>query len=259
MRPRIICHLVSSIDGRLLADRWTPSDADPIVGAVPSRHERLGKRLAADGVIVGRSSLEALSFVKAGESKSGPRRKPAAYLAARKGRKLAVVIDPEGKLHYGSNDAEGSHIVAVLADGAPEDYLAALRAAGVSYLFAGADGQDLGGALAQIGEAFQVETLLLEGGGRLNSAFMNAGLIDEISLLVCPVIDDLPGGLNTGEYAGTLDDSPAAERSLRHLGTETLGAGLVWLRYEVEADYPLRDANTVFATGKADIARGHPA
>lgn len=236
MRPRIICHLVSSIDGRLLADRWTPSDAGPNVGAVSIRHERLGARLAADGFIVGRSSLEALSFVMAGDAKSGARRSPIAHIAARKGRTLAVVIDPDGKLHYGKNDAEGSHIVAVLAERVPDDYLAELRAVGVSYLFAGVDGCDLWGALEQIGEIFCVDTFLLEGGGRLNSAFMNAGLIDEISLLVCPVIDGLPGGLNTWEYAGTVEDSPVASRSLRHVTTETLGGGMVWLRYEVEED-----------------------
>jgi len=234
MRPKIICHLVSSIDGRLLADQWTPAESEPDTGTVPICNERLCKRLAADGFIVGHGSLEALPLVEAGEAKLGPGRLTTPHFAARKGRKLAVVIDPEGKLHYATNDADGSHIVAVLAERVPDDYLAEVRAAGVSYLFAGDDGQDIGSALAQIGDAFSVETLLLEGGGRLNSIFMNAGLIDEISLLVCPVINGLPGGLDTWEYAGKLDDSSVINRCLRHTTTETLDGGVVWLRYGVE-------------------------
>lgn len=84
------------------------------------------------------------------------------------------------------------------------------------------DGSDLPLALQILGKTFGLKTLLLEGGGRINGAFLKAGLIDEISLLVYPGIDGLAGVPTIFEYTGSVDEQPAAGQSLRHLSTETL-------------------------------------
>jgi hypothetical protein len=63
---------------------------------------------------------------------------------------VAVAIDPHGKLHYGQDDAGGDHIIAVLGEAVSDDYLSELREDGVSYLFAGPGGSDLGGALEEL-------------------------------------------------------------------------------------------------------------
>jgi len=36
------------------------------------------------------------------------------------------------------------------------------------------------------------------------------------------------------EYVGDADEKPAAGRALRHVTTETLDGGMVWLRYKIE-------------------------
>ncbi len=156
------------------------------------------------------------------------------HIADRKGRAVAVAIDPRGKLHYGRDDAGGDHIVAVLGEQVSDTYLAKLREDGVSYLFAGPYGNDLHRAMHTLGEAFGIRTLLLEGGGLTNGAFLKAGLIDEISLLVYPGIDGLAGAPGIFGYMGDADERPAAGLSLRHTATETLEGGMVWLRYRVE-------------------------
>ena len=109
-----------------------------------------------------------------------------------------------------------------------------MREDGVSYVFAGPDGHDLFRGLDAIGQAFDVGTLLLEGGGIINGAFLKAGLIDEISLLVSPAIDGLASVPSVFEYLGQPGETPAAGRALRHFHTETLEGGTVWLRYRVE-------------------------
>ena len=88
--------------------------------------------------------------------------------------------------------------------------------------------------MATLGETFGVRTLLLEGGGIINGAFLKAGLIDEVSLLVSPALDGLAGVPTIFEYHGELDERPAAGKALRHCHTETLEGGTVWLRYSVE-------------------------
>ena len=47
-------------------------------------------------------------------------------------------------------------------------------------------------------------------------------------------IDGLAGVPSIFEYVGAPDEKPADGRSLRHLATETLDGGTVWIRYTVE-------------------------
>jgi hypothetical protein len=51
---------------------------------------------------------------------------------------------------------------------------------------------------------------------------------------VYPGIDGLTGVPTIFEHAGTEDEQPATGQSLRHLTTETLEGGMVWLRYRIE-------------------------
>lgn len=235
MRPKIICHMVSSIDGRLLVDRWTKPASGADAGKLLQHYEDVAARFEADGWIVGRKTMKAYAKGKARAviPTAGDLRDT--YIADRRGRDLAVAVDPHGKLHYGRDEADGNHLVAVLGEQVSDAYLTELREDGVSYLFAGPDGKDLHRAMDVLGADFGVKTILLEGGGIINGAFLKAGLIDEISLLVYPGIDGLAGVSSIFEYAGSSDDRPAAGRSLRHAATETLDGGMVWLRYGMEA------------------------
>jgi len=234
MRPKIICHMVSSIDGRLLVERWTPPATGIERGIVHKTYDLVAGRFMADGWIVGRKSMEGYAKGTArapGAIRDGLR---APHVADRRNRDVAVAIDPHGRLHYGRDDAGGDHIVAVLGEQVADEYLAELREDGVSYLFAGPDGHDLHHAMDILGQTFGIRTLLLEGGGTINGAFLKAGLIDEISLVMYPGVDGLAGVPSIFEYSGQPDERPAAGRSLRHLATETLDGGLVWLHYRVE-------------------------
>ena len=55
-----------------------------------------------------------------------------------------------------------------------------------------------------------------------------------ISLLVYPGIDGLSGMPTIFEYAGGEDEQPAGDQTVRHIATETLEGGMVWLHYRVE-------------------------
>ena len=235
MRPKIICHMMSSIDGRLIVDRWTAPAAGIEDAVFRGYYDEMASRFDNDGWIVGRKTMEEMiegTPSRTVKTAGGDLR--TTHIADRQGRNVAVAIDPHGKLHYGQDNFGGDHIIAVIGEEVSDDYLAELREDGVSYLFAGPDGSDLRGALETLGETFGLNTLLLEGGGRINGAFLKAGLIDEISLLVYPGIDGLAGVPSIFDFIGGEDERPAAGQSLRHINTETLGGGIVWLRYRVE-------------------------
>ncbi len=73
-------------------------------------------------------------------------------------------------------------------------HLAGLREDSVSYIFAGAVKLDLALGLDILNHELGIKVLLLEGGGKSNGSFLRAGLIDEISLALCPAIDGARGG-----------------------------------------------------------------
>lgn len=242
MPPRIICHMISSLDGRLVSSRWTPLPNGGSEQTICNHYEFIADRLRGDGFIIGRTTMEAFDGISSkpplvAEHSGGTRRHSIAH---EPGDPVAIVIDPSGKLHYQTNTIDGGHrIISILGDSVSDDYLQALRNQGVSYLFAGPNCINLEQALAMLGTQFGLKTLLLEGGGVTNGTFLKAGLIDEISLLIYPGIDGLSGVPSIFEYHGQSDERPASGQSLRHISTQTIEDGFIWARYLV-AKAPLR-------------------
>ena len=105
-----------------------------------------------------------------------------------------------------------------------------LREKGISYIVSGKSSVDLANAVNRLGEHFGIRTLLLEGGGHINGAFLQADLVDEVSLLVVPGIDgrhDIPA-----VFDGV---SPSRNTAvpLRLKSVEQRGRDALWIRYEM--------------------------
>jgi riboflavin biosynthesis pyrimidine reductase len=233
MRPYIICHMGTSIDGRLHPSRFTA----PVAGTADvlrSHYEKIHDQFDADGWIVGRVTLSEMAKGKERPMSNVQKVAREPHIGARGGRKLAIGIDPSGRAHYGKDNIGGDHVVAVLGEQVSDAYLAELREDGVSYIFAGAMGDDLPGAMEQIASLFGAKTLLLEGGGTINGAFLKHKLIDEFSTLIRPAVDGVAGSDNIVDYRGPEGDRPGAGQSLRLTHCEVLEGGMVWLRHSVE-------------------------
>jgi riboflavin biosynthesis pyrimidine reductase len=82
----------------------------------------------------------------------------------------------------------------------------------------------------QLGKYFGIRTLLLEGGGHINGAFLQAGLVDEFSVLVVPGID---GRHNIPAVFDGLSVSKKKAVPLRLKSIERRRRDALWLRYEV--------------------------
>ena len=155
---------------------------------------------------------------------------PKPYIASHTSDRLFAVIDPDADILYESSTVRGDCIVTILPETAPADYLDYLQKKDISYLFAGAKGDDLRAAMQTLAEVFGVESLSLQGGGIINGAFLHAGLIDELSLVVYPGIDGSAASPSVFEYIGK-EHLPARGQSLELLSAETVQDGIVWLRY----------------------------
>lgn len=101
----------------------------------------------------------------------------------------------------------------------------------VDYIVKRDDRVDLEEALLELNRRYGVRTVRTDSGGSLNGAFLRAGLVDEISLLVAP---SLLGGLSPRSFFRAPDlGSPEGVIGLELFHMETLKHDVVWLRYKV--------------------------
>ncbi|HYR09135.1 MAG TPA: RibD family protein [Longimicrobium sp.] len=227
-RPRVICHMMGSVDGRIDVTGW------PISPEGRRQYEQVHAGYEPDGWICGRITMEPFAggvrsdAEVAREHHGAPRED---FRAPGEHDSFAFALDASGRLAWESGDVDGDHVVAILSERVSDEYLASLRERGVSYLLAGARDVDLPLALEKIGERFGVRTLMLEGGGRINGGMLRAGLIDEVSLLIAPVADGRIGTPALFDVDG--DDATPYRLALESV--ERRADDVLWLRYRVEA------------------------
>ena len=227
-RPRVICHMMGSIDGRILTEGWPLSDEGR------GQYEQVHASYDADGWLCGRVTMQQhfaqgvrsdaeIARVYTGHAPRDDYRAPGNFDS------FAFIADSHGTLVWETSDIDGDHVVVLLAEHVSDEYLAQLRERGVSYLLAGAREVDLPKALEKIAARYPVRTLMLEGGGRINGAMLTAGLVDEVSLLVAPVVD---GRMGTPAVFDE-DEDRAAFHRLALEAVERRADDILWLRYRV--------------------------
>jgi len=147
-----------------------------------------------------------------------------------------VSVDPSGKLGWKSCELTyidtHAHVLEVLTQKAGNAYKAFLRKLGISYIIAGADSLDYGLVLKKLKELFHIDTLMLGGGGILNWSFIQAGMCDEVSIVIAPVAD---GSAETpalfAAKNGLAENRPVG---FELQSAEVKDGGSVWLRYLIK-------------------------
>ena len=223
-RPRIICHMASSVDGKI--------DGSALRNIMRAgEYEELHAKLGGNAWICGRTTMQqhfadAEPFVSKTDTPAGPQ----PVHVAQTTDSYAISVDTFGKLRWSSNDVGGDHLICVVSEQAPADYLELLREKNISYIVAGKTSVDLTKAVDLLGEHFEIRTLLLEGGGHINGGFLEADLVDEVSLLLVPGIDgrhEIPAVFD-GVTATTKEAFPLKLKSVEKRDNDAL-----WIRYEV--------------------------
>lgn len=225
MKPYVICHMMSSLDGHALTDNWER----PFKKAAGDQYEKLAQQFEFDAWICGRVTMEEIAHGEGYPAGLATAPIPrTAWFAKRDAKQYAISIDPHGKVAWKSNEALGSHVVEVLTEGVADDYLAYLQSIGVSYFFAGEDELDLHQVVEVLGKELGAQRLIVEGGPHVSGAFVNAGLVDEVSVLILPLID------GRGHHPASFEISEDAWKDAHYLtltSAEVQDGGAVWLRY----------------------------
>lgn len=229
MKPYIICHMMSSIDGRALTDGWDR----PFKKGAGDLYESLAQEFKFDAWICGRVTMQEIAH--SDDYPKGLAKEPIPrthYFAKRDAKTFAVSIDPKGRVAWKSNEVLDSHVVEVVTEAVSDDYLAYLHSIGVSYLFGGKTEIDLTLVLAVLADELGLKCIVVEGGPTLCGSFVSGGLVDEISLLILPLVD------GRGENPASFEIRKEAWKAPTYLSLKTAemqNGGGVWLRYKVKS------------------------
>lgn len=200
-RPYIICHMVTSLDGKVTGDFLS----QPECGSACEVYYDINRNLKSNGFICGRITMEG-SFT-GGYYPDLSKYKPAKFPMGRKMDFIlddmtgfyAVAFDPKGKLGWKSNRIidpdgdpgyDGAQIIEVLTEQVDDRYLSYLMDMEIPFIIAGETEIDVDFALFKLKNVIGAETLLLEGGSIINGSFQRADVIDELSLVVSPIVAD---------------------------------------------------------------------
>ena len=230
-KPHIICHMMSTVDGKILTSNWGDKKLiDDFSGLFEKYHETF----ESDAWMCGRVTMEK-DF--SGGVKPEPVTPPVpierkAFIGDNNATSFAIAIDPDGKLGWEGNETGGDHIIEVLTTQVGDDYLYYLPQKGISYIFAGEKEVDFSSVLDQLAELFPISTIMLEGGGHINGSVLNAGLIDELSLLLLPIADGTPKSPTVFEVSDYLTKAPATLLYLSEV--KQVEQDVIWLKYKTK-------------------------
>lgn len=196
-RPYIICHMVTSVDGKVTGDFL----GLPECGRATSVYYDINRTVKSNGFICGRVTMEG-SFTQGWypdlsqyDSAKYPEKKD--FIPDELSGFYAVAFDTNGKLGWKGNKIidpdgdpgyDGAQIIEILSENVDGRYLSYLKEKGIAYIFAGEKEIDVKVALSKLKKLTGAHTLLLEGGSIINGAFQRADVIDEISLVTAPVV-----------------------------------------------------------------------
>lgn len=222
MKPYIVVHMMSSVDGRSLTDGWH-------LDFVFNLYEETAATFKADGWICGRVTMQEVShgtdYPRGLANGPIPRTH---HFALRNAPQYAISIDPHGRVAWKSNTALKSHVIEVLTEEVADDYLSYLQSIGVSYVFGGKTEIDLDKVVQLLALELGVKRLIVEGGSKISGAFVNAGLVDEVSVLIVPLVDGRDAHPSSFEVPMDKWQAPAY---LKLTSIEKVEPDCVWLRY----------------------------
>lgn len=234
-RPYIICHMLASVDGRITGPYMDTQEA--YWG--DQAFEHINTEFHCDAWMNGRTTVEEnMTLGRKPELQEGGKIYPYDdYVAETDAKMYMVAVDPSGKLGWTQNYVQyasrpKAHIIEVLTKKAPAAYLSYLRGLHISYIIAGESELDCSVAVQKLKTLFGIQRLKLGGGGILNWSFLQAGLVDEFSVVIAPVADGSTGMPALFDRGRIPVEKETVSFQLKE--AKPLKNGCVWLHYMVD-------------------------
>lgn len=224
-RPYILCHMMMSLDGRI--------DCGMTI-QLPGNNKYYSALNALDAPTRVSGRVTAATEMTSGqEFKSTSNKAVDKECFAKNIDAISynIVVDTKGTLLWDREDGGSQPHLIIMSEQASVGYLEYLDKQGISWITAGEKKVDLTRAMEILNEQFGIKRLAVVGGGKINGGFLQAGLIDEVSVVIGAGIDGRIG--QPSLFDGRPDDSHPLSLQLKDMQTYP-DDGTVWLRYTVK-------------------------
>lgn len=233
-RPYVFCHMMTSLDGKIMGNYMqTPEGeaAGEVFYNISFGKEPYYKH---QGWLSGRVTTDDnFTFYEKPILKDDAPTVPEGDYVAKKAGMYYVSVDPSGKLGWKNSTLTyidtTAHIIEVLTGKATNAYKDFLRRMGISYIIAGENTLDYALALTKLKELFGIERLMLGGGAALNWSFIQAGMCDEVSVVVAAAADGSPSTQTLFMAKEGLSDDTPVRFVLQE--AKVMDGSSLWLRY----------------------------
>ncbi len=215
MNPKIIVHNSVSLDGSLTGFMPDMGLHYKIAGDYkPDAH-----LIGADTIISGNEMFGEGIPDELPSDFEKPQRDP--------GLPWWVIVDSRGRLkgmlHTCRRFEYCRDAILLVSDSTPPDYLSHLKERNYSFIIAGKGKVDLKSAVGKLAEIYNIRKILTDTGRVLGNLLINAGLVNEISILIHPLI--------VGEKCYPMFSDVKKDLNLKLKKSESFENGCVWNVY----------------------------
>ena len=236
-RPYPFCHMLTSLDGKITGGYMETAQGEAAGNVFYELAFGKERFYQHQGWLSGRVTTDDnfTFYQKPDLDESAPAVPEGDYLAQPDFGMFYVSVDAYGRLgwkdaalHYADTTA---HVVEVLTEQVSNAYRAFLRKKGISYIVAGKERLDYSLMLSKLKKHFHIETLMLGGGGILNWSLLQAGLCDEVSLVVAAAADGSADTPSVFRAKTGLSENHPIGFTLKE--AKVMDGGSLWLRYTI--------------------------
>lgn len=236
-RPYIFCHMMTSLDGKIMGGYMDTPEGEAAGNVFYDIAFGKAPYYKHQGWLSGRVTTDDnFTFYEKPALDEAAAQVPEGDFAARQADMYYVSVDPSGRLGWKADALTyvdtTAHIIEVLTGKASNAYKAFLRRLGISYIIAGEDALDRELAVTKLKELFGIETLMLGGGAALNWSFIQAGLCDEVSVVIAAAADGSAATQTLFMAREGLSGVSPVRFALQ--SAEVREGSSVWLRYSVK-------------------------
>ena len=223
-RPYTICHMMTSVDGRI--DCAMTAQLQGV-----EDYYRTLEEIQVPTTVSGRVTAE-LELAEPGlfQPKNPEIYGKEGFSQKVKALGYEVITDTRGTLLWPDASGMEKPYLILTSEQVTKEYLEYLDRHNISWIACGKEKIDLARTAEILAEEFGVERMGIVGGPKINTAFLDAGLLDEISILMGAGIDGRAG-------MPPVFDGREENHGLTHLklmDVQRFDSDAVWLRYQVK-------------------------
>lgn len=138
-----------------------------------------------------------------------------------------IIMDTKGSLLWDNDEGAAQPHLIITSEQVSPEYLEYLNGKGISWIATGKGQINLARAMEILADQFDVKRLAVVGGGKINGSFLDAGLVDEVSVVIGPGVD------GRRSQPSLFDGRPEGQKvlPLKLKDVQSYDDGTVWLRY----------------------------